>query len=67
MTLRKSTWHPNALMHYADSLWKTHVVAVARVIHSDLHQWTNESAICNEAENENRFGSQLFLALQCFA
>ena len=34
------------------ALWESRVAAVARVIHSDLHQWTSESTIYDEAENE---------------
>ena len=34
------------------TLWESRVVAVARVIHSDLHQWNIESTLYDEAENE---------------
>lgn len=34
------------------TLLESRVVAVARVIHSDIHQWTIESTIYDDAENE---------------
>ncbi|MHA7811278.1 MAG: hypothetical protein ACX933_15805 [Marinobacter adhaerens] len=34
------------------ALWESRVATVARVIHSGLHQWTIESTIYDEAENE---------------
>jgi len=36
----------------SQALWESRVVAVARVINSDLHQWTIESTLYDEAENE---------------
>ena len=34
------------------ALWESRVVAVTRVINSDLHQWIIESTLYDEAENE---------------
>lgn len=41
-------------------LYECRVVSVARVLHSDLHQWTIESTLYDEADNEIAWGRSWF-------